>query len=81
MGRFSQGQTSWKVLLVLFLGVLGIVVVLAFVPVFGHRCGRHLPILRSQTQVRSLAQGAIVYAGDHDDQLPTQEQWPDALIE
>ena len=32
-------------------------------------------------QIRSLAQGAIAYAGDHDDQLPTKEQWPEALIE
>ena len=80
MGQFLQGQTNWKALRVVLLGVLGFIVVLAFIPVSGHRCERE-PILRSHTQVRSLAQGAILYAVDHDDLLPTKEQWPGVLIE
>lgn len=36
---------------------------------------------RSKAQVQSLALGAVVFAGNHEDRLPTAEEWPEALIE
>jgi len=67
----------WAIVVLALVLFLLIVIVLPSISV----SRPNLSILRSQTQVRSLVQGAIVYAGNHNYELPTKEQWPDALIE
>jgi len=80
MKEFLFGKTNWRALQLVLLGVLGSLVVLALIPVSSHSHERD-PILRSSRQVRSLAQGAITYASLHNDIFPSQEQWPNALID
>ena len=79
MNEFLFGQTNWRVLRVILLAVGVFILVLAFIPIQSHQ--RHYsPIGRSKAQVRSLAQGVVVFSGNRDDLFPTAEEWPSALI-
>lgn len=62
--------------------VLGILVLLVFLPPYGttRRAGLGRQ-LRSESQARMLVQAAIVFAHDNEDRFPSAEQWPDILIE
>ncbi len=80
MGQSLLNQPVSKVIWIALVGVLIVFAILAFVPVqvtHSHRS----PILRSKVQVRSMVQGAVVFAGSHEDRFPTAGEWPDALIE
>lgn len=80
MNEFLFGSTNWKAIRIAFLGVLGLLVVLSLIPIQSHN-SHHTPIMRSKAQVRSLVQGAWVYAFDHDERFPEADQWPHELIE
>lgn len=74
------GKTNWKALRFLLLSVVGfIVVLLFFLPDPKSRI--RPPIQRSVTNVRGLAQGAVIFAGYRNDCFPSEEEWPSALIE
>lgn len=60
--------------------VLGLFVLLVFLPPVGTRPAWVARQLKSQTQVRSLVQGALVFASDNKDLFPASENWPDELI-
>jgi hypothetical protein len=65
-------------------GVLCISAVAAGAYYFALRSEPYTCILRpmkTQTRVRSLVQGCVVFAEENDGRFPTQEQWPDALTE
>ena len=67
----------WVVVIAVFLIFLLAVVVLPSISATLQK----ISFFRSQTQVQILAQGLVVFADGHDDQMPTTEQWPGALIE
>ena len=80
MNEFLFGKSNWKAIGIGISLVFVVLVILSFVPVQS-RGKHHTPLGRSKAQVRSLAQGVLVYAFEHDDQFPTQDQWPHELIE
>ena len=41
----------------------------------------HDHTLRPETQIRSICQALIIYAGDHKDQFPEQDRWGEELVE
>ncbi len=45
------------------------------------RCRSQEPHLQAATQVRSLAQGLIIYAGQNNDMFPLQDEWAEVLLE
>lgn len=47
------------------------------------RCGLsgHESHLRFDSQARSLSQGLVIYATENNDMFPSQDQWPDILLE
>ena len=80
MKRFIFGSTNWKALVPVTMGLVVIVLVLlVFLSSMlhvNHGDGQ----LRSQTHLRSIAQGLCVYAGNNSDLYPAQEGWQDVLI-
>lgn len=37
--------------------------------------------IKSQTQMRGIVQGLIIYADNHEGQFPERDRWPDDLID
>lgn len=64
------------------IAVVLIVGVVFLIPVSSDcRCRSQEPHLRSASQVRSVAQGLILYAGLNNDMFPSQDEWPEALVD
>ncbi len=81
MNEIVFGKTSLRVLQLFLLVVLVCLFVLAFGSKTEKPSTSRARILFSKAQVGSLVQGVILFAWNNADQLPTQEQWPDALLE
>lgn len=88
MGEQTQSSQSkrYKVRPIIWAGGFA-VVCLAFLiaPVvyeLNHQSHHHSHdhTLKPETQVRSLCQAMIIYAGDHDDEFPQQDQWVESLV-
>lgn len=68
---------QWAIIVVAIL----FLVIIAFVPTTRSYPPVHAHALRSQANVRSVAQGLVKYATDHDDDVfVSQELFPDTLL-
>ncbi len=73
----KKHQIQWGLLIVFF----AVVCASWVLPSMRSRTNWHTSDRRSLVQLRSVAQGCIVYAANNNDQLPDISQWRELLIE
>jgi|GEM_PF-4485585 len=84
MSKFLFGKTNWRVIRVALIGVFGFFIIAALIPIQSTcRCGgpeAHAE-RRLKSNLRSIAQGLVVYAGANNDVFPDPETGLGNLVE
>jgi len=79
--RTNQTPTATQRFAVFVMIALGVAVAaLPFLPPITRHPHQHYQFDRRTTQLRSLSQGLLIYAENHRDNFPDQNEWQDVLV-